>query len=551
MAIISGEQIIARCFKSENVDTIFFMMGGPTGGTAGACLDLGMKGIYVRHEQAAAMMAHAYARVTGKPGICIAPMGPGVVQPDDRARQRVGRCGAGDRDRRFRADARHHARYLPGDGSGSDDEADRQGARIGSTSATASPSTSASRFARRSTASAAPIYLDLPGDILSGKVEEEKIHWVEGNSRTDARPAGDPALIRKARSSFSPRRSKPDRPHRQRRVVVGRARRTARLHRCDRASRFTPRRKAAASSPRIIRARSRARARPRFARPTWCWSSARGRTRCFRSCARRVFRRTPSSSTSTSTARRSATIAPPTSASSATPSWCCGQLTAEADGRFNPQRRERMGRAARRQASLQPGALRAAAAFQHGADPSFAPVQRGQGRHHARHDPGRRRPRDSELRAPVDSHLPGAMQPQRGPARMHGRRHPVRNRRQGRRVPTRRCWCSAATAHSAGTGWRWTPRFATSCRSWWWCRTTADSLRARPAAPSAATSAFSAMTKWSRRSAATANSSSSPTAIRPRDRARDQERQDRAGQRLHRSRRAGDHRHGLCGILKN
>src|SRR5216683_3924637 len=79
MGTLRGEQIIAQSFKREGVDTIFFMMGGPTGGTAGACLDIGMKGIYVRHEQAAAMMAHAYARVTGKPGICIAPMGPGVA----------------------------------------------------------------------------------------------------------------------------------------------------------------------------------------------------------------------------------------------------------------------------------------------------------------------------------------------------------------------------------------------------------------------------------------------------------------------------------------
>jgi thiamine pyrophosphate-dependent acetolactate synthase large subunit-like protein len=79
MAIVRGEQLIARCFGNEGVDTIFFMMGGPTSGTAGACLELGMKGIYVRHEQAAAMMAHAYARVTGKPGICITPSGPGTA----------------------------------------------------------------------------------------------------------------------------------------------------------------------------------------------------------------------------------------------------------------------------------------------------------------------------------------------------------------------------------------------------------------------------------------------------------------------------------------
>jgi thiamine pyrophosphate-dependent acetolactate synthase large subunit-like protein len=48
MGTLRGEQIIAESFKREGVDTIFFMMGGPTGGTAGACLELGMKGIYVR-----------------------------------------------------------------------------------------------------------------------------------------------------------------------------------------------------------------------------------------------------------------------------------------------------------------------------------------------------------------------------------------------------------------------------------------------------------------------------------------------------------------------
>src|ERR1700693_5316733 len=64
MATLRGEQIIAQCFKREGVDTIFFMMGGPTGGTAGACLELGMEGIYVRHEQAGAMMEHAVARIT-------------------------------------------------------------------------------------------------------------------------------------------------------------------------------------------------------------------------------------------------------------------------------------------------------------------------------------------------------------------------------------------------------------------------------------------------------------------------------------------------------
>ena len=61
MGTVRGETLIAQSFQRENVETIFFMMGGPTSGAAAACLDLGMQGIYVRHEQAAAMMAHAYA----------------------------------------------------------------------------------------------------------------------------------------------------------------------------------------------------------------------------------------------------------------------------------------------------------------------------------------------------------------------------------------------------------------------------------------------------------------------------------------------------------
>src|SRR6202048_4727067 len=197
MAIIRGEQIIARCFKNENVDTIFFMMGGPTSGTAGACLELGMKGIYVRHEQAAAMMAHAYARVTGKPGICIAPMGPGVANlvtglgnawADATPVIAIG--GAAP----MRATMLETFQEM--------DQIPMMrpivkaayrvdlGYRI--------PEYISIAFREALDGKRGPVYLDLPGDVLSGKVDEGKIHWVEGNSPTDARPAGDPSLIRKA-----------------------------------------------------------------------------------------------------------------------------------------------------------------------------------------------------------------------------------------------------------------------------------------------------------------------------------------------------------------
>ena len=198
MGTLRGEEIIARCFQREGVDTIFFMMGGPTGGTAGACLELGMKGIYVRHEQAAAMMAHAYSRVTGKPGICIAPMGPGVANLVTGLANAWADAVADYRDRRLRADARRTTL----DTFQEMDQVPMMrpivksayrvdlGYRI--------PEYISIAFREALDGKRGPIYLDLPGDILSGKVEEEKIHWVEGNYRTDARPAGDPALIRRA-----------------------------------------------------------------------------------------------------------------------------------------------------------------------------------------------------------------------------------------------------------------------------------------------------------------------------------------------------------------
>jgi acetolactate synthase-1/2/3 large subunit len=197
MATLRGEEIIARCFQQEGVDTIFFMMGGPTGGTAGACLDLGMQGIYVRHEQAAAMMAHAYSRVTGKPGICIAPMGPGVAnlvtglanaQADASP---VIAIGGSAPMRGWTLDTFQEMDQIPMMRPivKSAYRVDL-GYRI--------PEYISIAFREALDGKRGPVYLDLPGDILSGKVDEERINWVKGPYRTGARPAGDPALIRQA-----------------------------------------------------------------------------------------------------------------------------------------------------------------------------------------------------------------------------------------------------------------------------------------------------------------------------------------------------------------
>lgn len=196
MGTIRGDQIIAQCFKNEGVDTFFFMMGGPTSGTAGASLDLGMKGIYVRHEQAAAMMAHAYARVTGKPGICITPSGPGT------ANAVTGLANAwADATPIIAIGGSAPMRATTLDSFQEMDQVAMMKPVVKAAYrvdiASRIPEYISLAFREAMDGKKGPVYLDLPGDILSAKVDDEKLYWPT-NYRVDARPAGDPALVKRA-----------------------------------------------------------------------------------------------------------------------------------------------------------------------------------------------------------------------------------------------------------------------------------------------------------------------------------------------------------------
>lgn len=79
MGNVTGSYLIARTLKEEGVEILFYLMGGPNFDIVMACQDLGIKTVDFRHEQAAAFAAHAYARLTGKPGVCTAASGPGTL----------------------------------------------------------------------------------------------------------------------------------------------------------------------------------------------------------------------------------------------------------------------------------------------------------------------------------------------------------------------------------------------------------------------------------------------------------------------------------------
>ena len=79
MAQVDGSRVVAQGLKEEGVETMFYIMGGPNFDLSIHADRLGIRLIDVRHEQAAAMMAHAYSRVTRKTGVCMGAGGPGAL----------------------------------------------------------------------------------------------------------------------------------------------------------------------------------------------------------------------------------------------------------------------------------------------------------------------------------------------------------------------------------------------------------------------------------------------------------------------------------------
>ena len=78
---ITGAEAIALCLIEEGVDTLFGYVGGAIMPLYDVLYDYQdkLRHIMVRHEQGAVHAAQGYARITKKPGICLATSGPGAT----------------------------------------------------------------------------------------------------------------------------------------------------------------------------------------------------------------------------------------------------------------------------------------------------------------------------------------------------------------------------------------------------------------------------------------------------------------------------------------
>ncbi len=76
---IPGAEILLESLRRQKVEVIFGLPGGAVLPLYDALYSAGIHHLLVRHEQAAAFAADGYARVTGKPGVCLVTSGPGAT----------------------------------------------------------------------------------------------------------------------------------------------------------------------------------------------------------------------------------------------------------------------------------------------------------------------------------------------------------------------------------------------------------------------------------------------------------------------------------------
>ncbi len=76
---MNAAQLFIRCLENEGVEYVFGIPGEENLDLMDALLDSHIEFITVRHEQGAAFMADVYGRLTGRPGVCMATLGPGAT----------------------------------------------------------------------------------------------------------------------------------------------------------------------------------------------------------------------------------------------------------------------------------------------------------------------------------------------------------------------------------------------------------------------------------------------------------------------------------------
>jgi acetolactate synthase-1/2/3 large subunit len=196
MATLTGSDILAKSLVSQGMDTLFYIMGGPMIETEAAVIKLGARAVDTRHEQAASLMAHAYSRVTRRPGVCMGASGPGatnlvtgVANAFVDAAPMIAVGGSSPRvlyETEAFQEIDQLAVFKP---------ITKWAARV--YDAKRIPEMVAMAYRQATTGKPGPVYLDMPGDVLGDTLEESAIAYPKPWAPAP-RTLGDPGAISEA-----------------------------------------------------------------------------------------------------------------------------------------------------------------------------------------------------------------------------------------------------------------------------------------------------------------------------------------------------------------
>ncbi len=183
--MIDGGEIIARMIKREGVGHIFTLSGGHVQNIYEGCLNNDIGIVDTRHEQSAGHAADGYSRITFKPGVAVVTAGPGVtdvvtaVANAYQASSPMVVIGGRSPLRQYDM------------GGLQDIELGRMMEPITKWSQTVYetrrlPYYMAMAFREAMTGRFGPTFIQVPSDILFGKVDEDTIEWP-----TQYRPTGE------------------------------------------------------------------------------------------------------------------------------------------------------------------------------------------------------------------------------------------------------------------------------------------------------------------------------------------------------------------------
>ncbi len=200
MAEIDGATLVARCLKQQGIDELFGVVGVPVTGIAAAAPGEGMRYIGMRHEQAAGYAAQTMSYLKGCIGACIVVSGPGMTNAITAFGNAWSNCwpmlligGSSNQLLNHMGDfqaapqvalAQPFAKWVG------------QAERIEYI-----PRYIATAVRTAISGRPGPVYLDLPGDIISAKIDEDQIVYPP-RVEAPAAPTVDESLVKQALAAF-------------------------------------------------------------------------------------------------------------------------------------------------------------------------------------------------------------------------------------------------------------------------------------------------------------------------------------------------------------